>query len=61
MNGYAVVSSVRLTELPQSYSWASVNCLPRRINLITLYRKGTTFPGGIGIFVTPALVSKSNN
>ena len=34
MNGYAVVSSVRLTESLQPYSWASVNCLPRRLSIV---------------------------
>ena len=34
MNGYAVVSSVRLTESPQPYSEASVNCLPRRLSIV---------------------------
>jgi len=46
MNGYAVVSSVRLrgpvysrltsrlTESPQPYSWPSVNCLPRRLSIV---------------------------
>jgi len=46
MNGYAVVSSVRLCgpvysrpmprliESPQPYSWPSVNCLPRRLSIV---------------------------
>jgi len=34
MNRYAVVSSVRLTESPQPYSWASINCLPRQLSIV---------------------------
>jgi len=43
MNGYAVVSSVHLTESPQPYSWASVNCLPRRLSIIVLRMRTIKF------------------
>jgi len=51
MNGYAVVSSVRLTESPKPYSWASVNCLPRRLSIVlrtrTIKFKWDPFSRGI--------------
>ena len=43
MNGYAVVSSVRLTESLQPYSWASVNCLPQRLLSIVLWTRTIKF------------------
>ena len=50
MNGLAVVSSVRLTESTQFNSWASVNCLPRRLSIVlrtrTIKFKVGSFHGG---------------
>ena len=41
---------VSLDESPQPYSWASVNCLPRRLSIVlrmrTIKFKGILFVGG---------------
>ena len=56
MNVYAVVFSVRLTESPQSYTWASVNCLPRRLSIIlwtrTIKFKWDPFSRGVILYVS---------
>jgi len=56
MNGYSVVSSVHLTESPQLYSLASVNCLPRRLSIVlrtrTIKFKWDPFSMGIISYVS---------
>src|SRR6218665_4175194 len=56
MNVYDVGSSVLLTESPQSYSWASLNCLPRRLSIVirtrTIKFKWDPFSRGIISYVS---------